>query len=631
MENDLIIRLNSYFGQNGLIFHSKLNEYYKMALPKFDEIKRIYESIESNPQFATLENRVCYISCCLYFLSKSDESYKNIFLRKVMPSLQIKEDPINDSYLFLIYNCIDFDENFLHSDQKRLGYLSVYLHKFYDYQKERNIALLYKYYNAILNYRLGKREDAFKECYGISAQISEQSSDKIINFISLKNQIFLAKMSIDNFKFEEVSSISENFTLLKNIYDRVINENPFLALKIGFSIFNNLYNRNLYVECLQLLEEMYNILKNYERNGVPAIKISRFFLSVLCRFGLLGLILADIKYITLAIEGMTAQLYLLKEKINSPKVMYIFKAYTFSVTILKLNSGKYVEDPAKIGNIFKADLDNFNNEKNNFCINKEIYNQSLINYNALNKNLNISINEQSNKLVDFYLSRINKPEKNFISNDIVFTFVIGMHDRIKYLIEKYLTDEKKNENMYKNNIISNCETFWNFINLYVEKLPLLNTNFFKSIIIKLFSSCFHVYYINKDFNKMSQILNYFDNLSNKLSINENTPSYELVLKVRGDFSFLQNDYNNSICFYNHSVQLMNDRNPKKAIIYFNLGVLYYYNNDKNRSIENMQKAAEYFKKSEKEKYSFDLHKRNNNLAKKYSITNALINKIKSSA
>ena len=198
-------------------------------------------------------------------------------------------------------------------------------------------------------------------------------------------------------------------------------------------------------------------------------------------------------------------------------------------------------------------------------------------------------------------------------------------------MKKYLTEEKKNENMYKNNIISNCETFWNFINLYVEKLPLLNTNFFKSIIIKLFSSCFHVYYINKDFNKMSQILNYFDNLSNKLSINENTPSYELVLKVRGDFSFLQNDYNNSISFYNHSVQLMNDRNPKKAIIYFNLGVLYYYNNDKNRSIENMQKAAEYFKKSEKEKYSFDLHKRNNNLAKKYSITNALINKIKSSA
>ena len=113
MDQDIIIRLNSYFGQNGLIFHSKLNEYYKMALPKFDEIKRIYEILDSNPQYSTLENRLCYISSCIYFLSRTDESYKNIFYYKVIGHLHIKQDPINDSFLFLIYNCIDFEENFL--------------------------------------------------------------------------------------------------------------------------------------------------------------------------------------------------------------------------------------------------------------------------------------------------------------------------------------------------------------------------------------------------------------------------------------------------------------------------------------------------------------------------------------
>lgn len=110
-------------------------------------------------------------------------------------------------------------------------------------------------------------------------------------------------------------------------------------------------------------------------------------------------------------------------------------------------------------------------------------------------------------------------------------------------------------------------------------------------------------------------------------MNETTPFYDLALKVKGDLCFYQNDYNNSISFYSKSVQLMNDRNPKKAIIYFNLGVLYYYNNDKIRSIENLQKAAAFFKKSEEEKYSFEFHKRNNVLTKKFNLTNALINKI----
>ena len=633
MENEVNIRLNSYFSSNGLIFQSKLNEYYKMAVPKFEEIKRIYDAIDSNPQFATLDNKLCYIACCLYILSKSDEKYKTMFLHKVMTNLDIKIDPINDSYLFLIYNCIDFDENFLHSQPKRLVYLSKYLQKFADYQKERNIALLYKYYNAILNYRLGRKEDALQECNGIMSQTDEKSSDKFINFINLKTQLFMTKISIDNFN-DGISTLQDNFNTLKNIYDRTINENPFLALKIGISLFDNLYNRNSFVECLQILDDLLNILKNYEKNGVPPIKMSRFFLSVFCRYGIIGLILADIKYVTFAIEGMTAQLLLLKDKINSPKVIHIFKAYSFSMTLLKLNSGIYVNEPGKIGDSFKTEIDKANKENNNknenFCINNEIINQSIINYNALNKNINIAINEQSYKLVDYYLSRIVKPEKNYISNDIVFNFVIGIHDRIRYLIEQYLTEkDKKNESGYKNQIITNCENFWNFMNENAERIPLLSTNFIKSIIIKLFSSCFHIYYINKDFNKMTQIFNYFENLSNKISINENTPSYDLVLKVKGDFYFHQNDYNNSISFYNHSAQLMNDKNPKKAIVYFNLGVLYYFMNDKIRSIENMQKAAEFFKLSEKEKYSFEFHKRNNNLTKKYNIAHALINKIQS--
>ena len=72
---------------------------------------------------------------------------------------------------------------------------------------------------------------------------------------------------------------------------------------------------------------------------------------------------------------------------------------------------------------------------------------------------------------------------------------------------------------------------------------------------------------------------------------------------------------------------MNDKNPKKPVLYFNLGVLYYYTGDKRSSIENLQRAGEYFKKAEEEKTTFDFHKRNNNLTKKYNLTQYFIKEI----
>ena len=633
MENDLKNTLNTYFGEYGLIFYSKLNEYYKVPLPNNESIKNIFDSLNINQENENYPNKLNYIACCLYLLSRKDESYKGVFCKNIISTLNIKTNPVNDIYLALIYNCIDFDENFLHSEPKNLYYLSKYLQKFSEYNKEESISLLYKYYNSILLYRTGKIEDALNECNGIIGKININNSDKIINFIKLKAQIFLAKIYEENLELGGVPKLQENSSLLKDIYDRTINENPFLALKIGFLIFHNSYNRNQYEECVQILEQMLNILKQYENQGVPQKKMSRFYLSIYCRFGIIGLILTNKNYISMAIEGMKAQLLLLQEGLKIKKIRQIFKAYTFSLNILKMNVGLYVEQPGKIGENFTSEFlkqsnNNSSIKDDNFCINKEIKEQSIINYNAMNNNMNIEINEMAIKLVDEYLSRINNPKNNFVSNDTLFTFVIGLYDKVRFNIEQFLKEKNQNnENKYKSQIVSLSETFWSFLNKYVEVLPLLRTNIFKTIIIKLFSSCSHIYFINKEFNKINQIMNYFDKLSNELNINESTPSYELVLKVKGDLYFSQNDYNNSISCYKQSAKLMHDANPKKAIVYFNLGVLYYYINDKLGSVENFQKAVAFFKRSEEEKYSFEVHKRNNVLSKKINLTNALIKRI----
>ena len=122
----------------------------------------IYNSLESNPQFKQLDNRICYLSCCLYLLAKYDEKYIKEFCQKVISTLSPKKNPINDTYLFLVYNCIDFDENFIHSDEKKLGFLLKYLDRFSQLKKTKENYLLYKYYREILHFRLGNLEDASK-------------------------------------------------------------------------------------------------------------------------------------------------------------------------------------------------------------------------------------------------------------------------------------------------------------------------------------------------------------------------------------------------------------------------------------------------------------------------------------
>ena len=626
-------QITNCFSQEGLIFYCKSNEYYKANKLNIEETMRMKNALESNPQLQNIENRICYLSCCLYILTKNDEQFKVEFCKKILSNLSPKNNPINDTFLSLIYNCVDFDENFLHSDKKRLQFLFKYLERFSSFKKTKENYLLYKYYHEILNFRLGNIEEATNESLAIMSVIEDDKDKmtKFIEFIKLKNELFQIKL---NEAINEKAQLKENLSLLNDVYEKVKNQNPFLALKLSFSIYNNLYNQNLYDKCIPILQQMYQIIKNFERQGIHPKRILRFSLSIFCRSGQIGILLSNKQLVDFAIKEMTNGLILLKDDRNSKKSMSVFKAYNFALNLLKVNCNIYVEKIEVISNIFNKEfiLDKFNKEGkylgDSYCINNQNVNQCIINLNTLNNSMDSSINGMAKKIVEYYKSNLLTPGKNIVSQEAIFTFVIGFHDKIRSLTENFLINKNENEQIkYKNEILNNTDFFWNFINSNIDCEPLLKTDFFKSIIIKIFSTCTHVYFLNKDYNKVSSIIGYFDNLSKKLNINENTPSYELVWKVKGDYYFKKNDYSSSISCYNNSVKKMNDRNIKKPSVYFNLGVLYYYNGDKNASIENLKKAAEYFKKSEEEKSTFEFHKRNNILTKKYNLTQYLIKEI----
>ena len=625
-------QINYNFSQDGLIFICKKNEYYKNKSLKFEEILCILNALESNIQFKNLGNRICYISCCLYLLTRYDEKYISEFSKKIIGSLNLKENPLNDTYLFLIFNCIDFDENFLHSNNKRLQFLHKYLERFAEVKKTKQNYLLYKYYKALLLFRMGNTEEALNESFGIVMSIDEDKNKmtKELDFIKLKNNLFQIKVNESN---NNLNQLRDNFTLLKDVYERVKNENPFLSLKIGLDIYNNLYNQNLFNDCIKILDEMNQIIKNYERQNANPKKLLRFKLSIFCRYGLIGLLLSNKEYVDFAINEMNIALKLIGNDLNNKKTTSIFRVYFFAWALLKMNSNVYVDCHKKIADGFTKEFvsNKFNEGKyvtDNYLITNNNINQCIINLNSINRNLDISMNDKAQKIINYYIQNVPIPGKNLNIHDAVFTFIIGLHDRIRYYSESYLTvSNKYNQEKYKYQILSNSNHFWNYINQYADAEPLLKTDFFKSIIIKIYSCCSHVYYYNKEYNKISSNISYFDNLSQKLNINENTPSYELVWKVKGDYYYKSNDYNSAISCYQKSANIMNDKNPKKPVLYFNLGVLYYYTGDKRLSIENLQKAGEYFKKAEEEKTTFDFHKRNHNLTKKYNLTQYFIKEI----
>ena len=95
------------------------------------------------------------MACCLYDLSKNNKEKQEEFISQIIENLDINNDLINDENLILIYNIIEFDEQYLKSEKNKLDYLFNYLERFSTLAKSCTNFLLYKYYRGCLALNLG--------------------------------------------------------------------------------------------------------------------------------------------------------------------------------------------------------------------------------------------------------------------------------------------------------------------------------------------------------------------------------------------------------------------------------------------------------------------------------------------
>ena len=625
MYNKLISKNLNHFGPDGLIMYSKSCDYYNTNQVTMEDIKMFYELLRSNETLPNNVRRLPHLSCCLYFLTKTNTNYGKIFTTELIQKLS-NNDEVNDTNLFLIYNIIEFDSRYLHSTGNRLQYLLNYLEKFNNLKKTVENYLLFKYYRGLMKYHLGDINEAYNEYLEIIIGYEDfvRKKTNYVEFIRLKNDLLKVQLDLTKHIKEEYY---EQYCFMKDLFDRIKVQNKKLGVKLGFCLYEILCRQNKFHECIPLLKEMKKILKNETLSGIK-MKISiDYYLAIINRIGYIGVLIGDINSTEYSVKKLKSVLDIIEKDKQDKKLSSIYKAYTLIIAILNVYLGNYENKLKEKEAIFREEF--FTNEltlkKNCYIVNEKNQNDLIINLNTIN-NMNYNLNN--------YASLIIKNLENSISSDIknhkllenhFLTFIVGKYDIISRLSESYCSDFNQNKRIsYIKEINNQWKFVYNYIKRVADEEPLLETDYVKSILIKMYSACAHSNLYCKDLEMLKTNIKIFDNLIKELNIKDRNTSYELVNKIKGDYWLKKGEVDAAINYYNETIKKMKNNNPKKPVIYFNIGYAFYIKNDKNKAIQNLNQCINAFRVFEYEKKTFNILVRQDVIIKKVNLAKYLL-------
>ena len=635
MYNKLISKMKSHFGEESLIMYSKSCDYFQINPIKREDIQMYYEYLMSD-LIKTEKKAINDLSCCLYYLAKSNKEYQEKFTSQIIERIDINEDKINDDTLVLIYNIIEFDEQYLKSDRIKLEYLLSYLERFSTFAKSRTNFLLYKYYRGILKLNLGDPQNANSEYLEIVMSYNDEiieagKETKYTQFIQLKNDLLNIRIT----KILQGDDIHQTRIFLKELYERTKNENQFLAIKIGFELYDIYLKDNKYNDCIDILINMRNILKKRLLTGIKMDNAIDFYLSIISRLGYIGILTNNKVSIDNSIKKLKKSVDMFNKftEENKDKSIILKKAYSFLLTILKINNNEKVEKQKEIAADFKSaflsDLKKVQQNKfiGQFIINESNFYECVVNLNIIN---NMEYDTETFLKKEIYLPMLTTvTQNNPLQHKYVMTFILNVHNQINHYTESYCTDF--NKDIYKDKIKDLTEKTLSYVRNYGIDEPIFHTQFIKGVLLNIFSAYAHVHLYNKDFNKLKNLIKFIDDLNKTLKFNENTPSYELLCKIKGDFWLFNSmrDINASVSFYEKALKLLPNSHPKKPIILFNMGYCHFLNEDKKKTVDYLWRCINEFNNLEPNKSPFDFYYRPNALTQKVKTAKKIINLITS--
>ena len=619
-----INNIQKKFEPEGLIFYSKANIFYNNVKFTEIELKTYKDYISSkkinNPNYHNL------LALVLFHLCKIDNKYINEFNNKI--NINLVSNPLTKEQLYLVYNIIEFEDTYHQRKKAEIKDLYDKLKLFAPMNKVLHEYLLYKYYSGICNLYVGNIEQGKTYSNEIISDIIDEVDNNMLNeykfkYIQLKNTILNWRFS--KLECEEIFNTNELLASTTNLYNQFKEENnKLLAIKTGIILFN-LRSDNFEInKCIEILNEIYSMLKNLSLNGELEIDNSiELFLTILSKLENCYIYNSDIEKSKKILKKINKNLLIIlnknyiddnknytkkKENLEELKYKYLFfllcsreidfefnaKYLSNSEELNKASSALYQINEKDIIKKYKEIYGKFMEKKNT---NSELDNYikgNLINIFSLNNNDTTSV---------IFKSNLNDYKNNFVRNlqmepNVLLFSLFGIYNNISSLTKLY-NSEKENKEKLLNSIKekSNMLVQYTISHFFDNELnAIFNLNYIKDLIIKTYYALLNTYYLAKKDKNLEEEFKKYENFIESYGVKNNINN-ALIYKLKGNYYYMKKNYDLAVKNYNEGLELISKKQNKfklKADILFNLGICNILLNKTSTGKKNLKQCSEIF-------------------------------------
>ena len=604
MYDDIISKMTTHFSEIGSILYSKAYDFFKKDPISPEEIETYYDLLCSDEIISQNINRRNHQMCCLFYLSKDDNNYIDIFVEKYIGSIELNSLEINSENLIMVFNIIEFDKIYLKSNYSSFEFLYTMQKKFANFETDYQNYIIYKYYRGYLKFKLGDKTQANKEYLELLSEIQE-SDNIMMKYIKILNSLLKVQMNSVNLDRTR-SEIYENIQFLEDLFTNMSSLNKVISLKLGFELFSAYIEYKEYNKCIKHLLMMKKILKKDILRGSSLKNGIDYYLAIASRIGYIGVLLNDKVLIEKAIKKIKKALELIGKNTDDKKINDLFQAYKFVISILEICLNQKTENNILLlSKEFKRILlpDLKSNAYHNDIVNKDNKESIIINFKIIDNKYQDDIYNCSKSILEKSYKEL-KERKNVDTTNFII-FLSAFHDKIYRYSERYIASKKENENKNtnaNNDYAAKIKKKFLIVEDIIEKYiddPFLQTEYAKILIIEIYSAYANILFEEKDDNNLQKIIkNIMDdqksNLRRKLKIDKNISAYGLWLKIKGDYYLRKKHYDAACASYKEALETLEKNHPKIPLILFNYGCAFYFMKNTKKAIEYLQKSINSF-------------------------------------
>lgn len=512
MYANFIKKMTNHFSELGNLIYSKACDYSELYPITKDDIMMYYKLLtedDSNiPENISKKN---HISCCLYYLTKYNKSYKDVFIDKFLKNMSVKGVEQTNENLTLIFNIIEFDKIYLNSSKDHILFLYQLLRAYGNFPTNFENFIIYKYFRGFLKFRIGEYENTNKEYLEAVSELTEcKNQNFYIKYLSLRNSLLKVKLYHFSKKTSK-AAYTEYYQFLKDLFDQVKFDNKTLAIRLGLDLFSAYFEGKSYSETIPLLIEMKKLLKKELLKGSTIKDGIDYYLAISSRLGYMGILLDNKNAINSAIKKIKKTLEIIKNDKNE-KLKQMFLTYSFVLSMLEIGLNKKTNFDLKtlafdFQRSFIPDLGSKSHL--NYIINEENKDGIILDFKIINS-MNSEIANCAKSILNKCVSELQNKTYQIST---FLNFILAVHDKIYCNAESYISDpNEKMRNYYKMKLVDYAKGAYNFIYKLLDEEPLLYTEFVKTLIIDIFSANAHIYIYDKNYEELRILINTMDDL-----------------------------------------------------------------------------------------------------------------------